>query len=205
MKIDEFFPLKYIINLDERPDRLKLANEEFKKIGIKPERFSAIKNENGAIGCYLSHLNILREALYRDENVIIFEDDVELADNYKDVVESALDEIQDLEFDMIFFGGNILRPAYQVTKHLAKLTHCQSTHNYCVNKKFLPQLVPFLEYNQFIIDVLYAENVVTQKNCYITVPMVAIQRTDFSSIEKQTMSYDIPIARYNQFLVKKEF
>lgn len=205
MKIDEFFPLQYLINLDERDDRLELANKEFEKIGIKPERFSAIKRDNGAEGCYLSHLNILKMAEARGENLLIFEDDVQFCDGAKEIIESAIDELKDKDFVLFYLGGNILRPAYQTDKHLARLTHCQSTHSICYNGKYIPQIIEFLEHNQFILDVLFSEHIIPQTECYITVPMTAIQRTDFSSIEKQEMSYDIPIERYNKFLVKKEF
>lgn len=205
MKIDEMFPLQYYVNLDEREDRKELAEKEFDKLGIHPQRFSAIKHKNGAVGCYLSHLNILKIAEAKKENVLIFEDDVQFIGDYNEVINKAMDELDDLDWHMGYFGGNILRPAYQVTPHWAQVSHCQSTHAYFVHKNFVPSLVAFLERNRFILDVLYAEHVVTQKNCYITVPMVAIQRTDFSSIEKQEMSYDIPIERYNKFLVKKEF
>lgn len=205
MIIDDMFPLQYLINLDERPDRLKLANEEFAKIGIKPKRFSAIKRDNGAEGCYLSHLNLLRQAELKGENLAVFEDDVQFCDGAKEIIEDALDELNTKDWLLFYLGGNILRPAYQTDKHLARLNHCQSTHSICYNAKYIPQIIEFLENNQFILDVLFSEYIIPQSECYITVPMVAIQRTDFSSIEKQTMSYDIPIERYNKFLVKKEF
>jgi hypothetical protein len=105
---------------------------------------------------------------------------------------------------MVYFGGNVLKPFYQITDHLAKLTHCQSTHAYAINKHFVGGLVDWLENNQtYIIDVLYAEKVVPYNNCFITIPMLAIQRPDYSDIEKQNMTYDIPIQRYNKFLVRR--
>jgi hypothetical protein len=204
MKIDELFPLQYLINLDERPDRLLLAQNEFSKIEINPKRFSAIKSENGAVGCFFSHLNLLKIANNKNENLLVFEDDVKFCEDAKDIIENALDELQNKDWMLFYLGGNILRPAYQTDKHLARLTHCQSTHAIAYRGKYINQIIEFLESKRNILDVLFAEGIVPMTECYITIPMVAIQRTDFSTIENQIMSYDIPIARFNQFLVRKE-
>ena len=53
----------YYINLEHRIDRKYETIYELKKLGIqKPNRFNAIKNDNGAIGCYMSHLEVLKLA-----------------------------------------------------------------------------------------------------------------------------------------------
>ena len=53
----------YVINLDERNDRLLSYEPELKKIGLDmPRRFSAIKMTPGIVGCGLSHLNCLLDA-----------------------------------------------------------------------------------------------------------------------------------------------
>lgn len=199
------FPLSYCVNLDKRKDRWEKSLLEFSKIKFTPPRFSAIEHPIPAAGCRLSHLTILKEALDKNENVLIFEDDVKFINYGKSIINKALDELINLEWDMIYFGGNILKPFYQIMPHLAKLSHCQSTHAYGVNKKFLTLLVPWLEKNNFTIDVLYADGVIPFHRCYITVPMVAIQRQDYSNIEKKVMSYDVPVSRYNHFLIKKDF
>ena len=70
----------FYINLDERKDRynhfekLKRHNLFLKNIN----RFSAIKNSNGALGCTMSHYNALKiayEKYKNDECIVIFEDD----------------------------------------------------------------------------------------------------------------------------------
>ena len=204
MKLENMFELAYCVNLKERFDRWSLCQEEFDKIHFFPERFDAIKHETPWMGCYLSHLEILKKARQENKNVIIFEDDVEFVNIQDNVIEKALDELYNLDYAMLYLGGNILKPFYQETDHLARLQHCQSTHSYAINKKYLDTIIQFLEKQPYIIDVLYANYVVPQLPSYIIYPMVAIQRTSYSNIEKQEMTYDIPIARYNQFFVKKE-
>ena len=204
MKLIDMFELSYCINLDKREDRWKLSEKEFRKIGFYPERFSAIEHNISWFGCYQSHLKILKQAEKENKNVLIFEDDVEFIESV-DVIEKALDELSIIPWDMIYLGGNILKPFYRETEHLARLTHCQSTHAYGVNKDFLKQLVYSIEHNNFIIDVVLADGVVPYSNAFITVPMVAIQRADYSNIEKTIMDYSVPIARYKHFLSKGKF
>ena len=204
MKISEMFELSFCINLDERTDRWEESKKEFEKINHLPERFSAIKHDNPSFGCFYSHLVILNRAVSENKNVLIFEDDVEfIQDDTLSIIESALEELSNMEWDMLYLGGNILKPFYQVTDHLARLSHCQSTHAYAVNKNFLPTLEEYLRKNVYIIDVMYAEGVIPYTNSYIVYPMIAIQRSSYSDIEKREMTYDIPLERYNKFFVPK--
>ena len=195
MKLNEFFDSVYCINLDSRLDRWTVAQKEFEKIGFIPERYSAIEHETSWRGCYLSHLDILKQARDRKENVLIFEDDVEYINYDEELTTNILNELTLFHWwDMFYLGGNVLKPFYQMSNHLAKLTHCQSTHAYAVNKFFLDRLINWLENNKiFIIDVMYAEGIVPYNNCFITIPMVAIQRTDYSDIEGKDMTTEITI------------
>jgi hypothetical protein len=205
MKLDNMFEMSYVINLNKRPDRLKACEDAWYKLNFYPERFPAIENDNPALGCYLSHLEILRKARDANKNVLIFEDDIEII-NFEDyLAEKAMDELYDLDWCLWYGAGNILKPFYQTTKHLAKLNHCQSTVFYGVNKKYLSWVIDFIEKNNTFIDVIYADGIIPRTNCYITIPMMGIQRTDYSDIEKQIMNYDIPVERYNKNLVVKNW
>ena len=53
----------FYINLDHRTDRKEHVEKELNIIGVNASRFEAIKMENGAIGCSMSHLKILQTAL----------------------------------------------------------------------------------------------------------------------------------------------
>jgi GR25 family glycosyltransferase involved in LPS biosynthesis len=207
MKFDTLFPLQVVINLDKRPDRLKLCMEqEFPVIKIHPLRKPGLIYEktnnkwwNGAIGCMLSHYQILEAAALLDTNVFIFEDDVffigkEQSDfGYKIYMDLSTASVQlnNIEWDMFYIGGNILKPFNQVSSHLAKLNHCQSTVAYGVNKKFLRTLLGYIDLTHINrpIDVIYADSVIPNHNCYISVPMLAIQRDSFSDIEGGEMKY----------------
>ena len=202
MKLDDLFPLIYCINLERRPDRWKESVRQFIKVGLFPQRFKAIENEFPPMGCLKSHITILKEALNQKKSVFIFEDDVQFSDQYDPIVSLALQELPQ-DFAMFYLGGNILKPFYQTTNHLAKLTHCQSTHAYGINIRYLAEIVNFLEYQNFYIDMLYANNIIPALPCYITVPMIATQREDFSDIENQKVNYDYTWERYRSNFVQR--
>lgn len=80
------------VNLDHRKDRLSLITGELEKLGIEAVRTPGIypKDLNiyqeryakmstrppGAIGCYESQLNVMKEALRLNKHAMVFEDDV---------------------------------------------------------------------------------------------------------------------------------
>lgn len=205
MNIDSFFSGIYCINLESRKDRWRSSEKEFKKIGISPSRFSAIFDSYPPRGCLKSHIKLLEQHQKNGGgNVLIFEDDVEFVEDASDIVKEALDEINNIKWDFLYLGGNILKNFYQETKRLARLTHCQSTHAYSINGNFINKVLSILKNEDYFIDLIYSQKIVPFKKCYITVPMVAIQREGYSDIEKGMMNYNIPINRYREHFVPLE-
>ncbi len=105
----------YLINLDRAKERFLAVDEQFQQAGVSYERFSAvdarfldqekyqINNQYtrdfipGEIGCYLSHIKVLRKFLESDNQfAVIVEDDAKLASDYKAILEKALSTYQDL-------------------------------------------------------------------------------------------------------------
>lgn len=200
MKFNELFPLQVVINMDKRPERLEICRkEEFPKLKIKPLRkpgniITLTENPwwNGAIGCMTSHFEVLEAAACLNTSVFIFEDDVSfIGDDTAKELRLACHELDKIDWDMFYMGGNLLKPATQITHHLAKLTHCQSTVAYGVNKKFVKTLLGYIDLKQISrpIDMIYADSVIPKHNCYIAVPMLAIQRDSFSDIEGKEVTY----------------
>lgn len=200
-KFEEMFPLIYIINMDSRPDRLTDSIEEFKKIGLSsivkmPGQIytqASTPQINGAIGCMLSHKLCLENALRQNKNVFIFEDDVQFLphDNLKEIINQCCEELESIDWSLVYFSGNLLRPAFQKSNRLAKLTHAQSTVAYGVKYEFIEKLLSYFPTTTFTepIDMTYANRVIPENNCYITIPMIAIQRKGYSDIELQEVDY----------------
>jgi hypothetical protein len=208
MNLNELFPLCYCTNMDYRPDRWVQAQQEIAKVGIVPQRASGTiwtgtgdTRYNGWIGCGLTHLRCLKLALEQNQNVLMFEDDVLFISDYTNIIPAALDELP--EWDMLYLGGNICRSIFRISSHLGRLTYAQATHAYGVNKTFLPEIIKVLE-SRFgqIIDKIYADEIIPGNRCFITVPMVAVQRTGKSDIEGRDVSYeDWMVQRFNEQLI----
>ncbi len=199
--------IKFLINLDERTDRLQESIVELQKVGFNDViRFPAIKTpQHGMFGCFLSHLYVLGEAKKQKKHVMILEDDVKFLDGFNDILNLALIDLENIDWHMFYLGGNICGPMYPVTKNLAKLTWAQSTHAYCVNYNFIDTLFVNLPlYYGTPLDMIYATKIIPNANCYITLPkMIAVQRKSFSDIEQGVVEYESWMPkRYDQNLVK---
>lgn len=198
MNFKELFPLTAFINLDSRKDRLAQCQEEFKSLGISPFRKSGFVPENisdsysrGVVGCLVSHYQILQAAYLLNQNVFIFEDDVQFINNTKENIDLACDELNNIDWDFFYLGGNLLKSAYKVSPHLARPTWCQSTVSYGINKNFLGKLLSYFDLNNITkpIDLIYTEDVINSCNTFITIPMLTVQRDSFSDIESRNVQY----------------
>lgn len=212
MKLNKLFPLVMYINLDKRKDRKLLAEKEFKKAGISAQRVSGTifngtnnANANGSFGDLLTHVKILKYAKEQKKNVFIFEDDVKFINDYKAIIPLYCDEISQSDWDIAYLGGNILKPMYQISDHVGKLTHSQSTHSYGVKYEFIDTLLNYIPLDRIIpLDVIYAELVIPRHNCYMPIPMLTVQRDDYSDIEGQMANYESYLEqRYWANLVRK--
>jgi hypothetical protein len=84
-------------------------------------------------------------------------------------------------------GGNIDGPCQKVKPHLARLTHCQSVHAYAIRHTIYEKVAPF---DHGDLDLYYCANIIKQHNCFITIPMIAIQGASYSDIQKTDVRYD---------------
>ena len=99
----------YLINLDRATERLKLMELEFNKCNLSYERIAAVDAKKltddlytidnkydrdfvpGEIGCYLSHVNTLKQFLKSPyQFALILEDDAILDSNFKPIIENAI-------------------------------------------------------------------------------------------------------------------
>lgn len=133
----------FYINLDRRTDRRDQFENEAKKMGIEVERFSAIQHSVPALGCTLSHLNVLKLARERNyERVCIFEDDFEFLIN-KDEFSNILSAIPD-DSDVVMLGWYIFESA-PYNEIFGKVLSATTASAYIVNRRFYDVLIHRLE------------------------------------------------------------
>ncbi|WP_416670001.1 glycosyltransferase family 25 protein [Egbenema bharatensis] len=154
----DFFDKAYIINLPERFDRREAMKQELKRLGSveSPEKvifFPAIKPADrgkfpsvGSRGCFLSHLEVLREAKKQKlNNLLIMEDDLSFTRFLIEQQNAIVNELQQLDWDFAYLGhginftqrGESIFQSYSEALTLA--------HFLAVNQTTIAQLVDFLE------------------------------------------------------------
>lgn len=186
----DYFEEAYCINLEERPDRWALMQNEFERLGIqkKVNRFKAIKHQRGSIGCNLSHKKIVEIAKSKNlKNVLIFEDDCEFVSKSLFFLYKSIIALEKKEWDIFFLGGRLKDKAEKIANNLLKanIRGCQS---FAINNKAYDKILGLNPYAyeelgsnkpwMGCFDAWYGENL----NAYIVYPLMTVQRESQSDI-----------------------
>jgi glycosyl transferase family 25 len=204
LKINSLDDIKNIfyINLEHRTDRKEYVESELGKIGIKAKRFNAIKMENGAVGCSLSHLKLLQEAVNNNlPHILIVEDDITFLD--PDLFKTQINKFFELHdsWDVVLLAGNNMPPYENIDETCIKTSRCQTTTGYLVNGHYIKILMQNIKMGltnllnkpddktNFAIDKFWF---ILQQSSkwYLIIPLTVIQREDYSDIEKRVTNYE---------------
>lgn len=197
--LNSFFREVYCINLDRRTDRWEKALVEFNRIELEVKRFPAIDSLNirnptsisdGAYGCALSHLSIIKSCLERNvENVLIFEDDVVIEDAIIDVFVQEIHNFKN--WDMIYFGGYQIIPPKYISNNLFKIKGCYANHAYGINNSMYSKILDICSDVSQPIDVCISK-IQSENNCFLLKDngkSLTYQYPDYSDIEKRFVDY----------------
>jgi hypothetical protein len=194
----------FYINLNSRVDRKIHVERQLDLLGIRDnvKRFNAIHNVNGRIGCSLSHLKCIQMAKEQNmECVLILEDDVLflLPDDFVENVNKFLSNPQN-KWDVLLLAGNNLPPFTTNDEVSIRVTHCQTTTGYIVRKHYYDTLISNIKegvaklmknpehHYYFAID-KYWIHLQKQHRWMLLVPLIVVQRPDYSDIEKRHTDY----------------
>lgn len=191
----------YYINLESRPDRKIHVKKQLTNIGIKAKRFKAIKLTNGALGCSMSHLNLLQTAKRNEwPHILIVEDDILFTDpslfvnQFNKFLESHKD------FDVVLIGGNNVPPFEIIDDTCVKVSKCQTTTGYLVKSHYYDTLINnfktgieklMVEPQNHVIYAIdkYWFTLQKEDNWFLIIPLTVTQREDYSDIEKRPTNY----------------
>jgi len=202
-------PVMYI-NLDSRTDRKEHVEKELKKIEVnQPERFKAIKLDNGALGCSMSHLKCLEIAKQKDyDYVLICEDDIEFLNPqlFLTQINKFLDS--DINWDVVLIAGNNMLPYKPINDMCIQIYNCQTTTGYIVRKNYydkliqnykegIQNLIKNSDNNEYKIDKHWFK-LQRMDNWYLIIPLSIVQREDYSDIEKKPSNFKNYMLNYNK-------
>lgn len=179
------------INLDKRPDRWRDCQEEFARIGLQVDRFSALVGANGMQGLHMSNQRIFQ--CYAGERILVLEDDVVFCSFFKELYSIMYNELPD-NWDMLYLGGNADRPQVRHSHWLYKAVGILTTHAILYSGRMTQWLannmqVPEVVTRQNTIDVWYANEIQPKFNCFIAYPQIAAQRLGYSDICGMDINY----------------
>lgn len=114
------------VNLDHRKDRLDHMTSELDRIGLhasrfpgllpaqfREEKYSVMRNRTpGAIGCYMSQVGIMKQALELKKHAVVFEDDIIFCHDFNERIEYISKWTESHEWDVIWLGGTFHVPAF---------------------------------------------------------------------------------------------
>jgi glycosyl transferase family 25 len=194
----------FYINLDQREDRRQEMEEGLKEMELfdKSERFPAISHQNGAVGCILSHLEVLKIARERGyNNCLILEDDYDFIIE-KSLLNTILNHFfESIEsYDVLMLGVNL--PQGRLVKDLIiKLDSAQTASSYIINKKYYDLHIELLENSAKMLEKtnnqgLYAADQIWKlfmpiREFFCFTNRVGKQRPSYSDIEKKLVDYNV--------------
>jgi glycosyl transferase family 25 len=193
----EYIDKVVYINLAHRTDRKEQTEKQLMNL-FPPEkivRFEAIKNDNGAIGCTMSHISVLEMAIKENlKNILILEDDIGWETNVINI--SVLTDLMNLRYDVVLLSGYYEK--YD-TKTF-KITSAQTTGAYIVNnlyyqtlltnfKEGLKNLIETNNSSKYAID-RYWKQLQLRHSWYIVIPQICFQIPSYSDIEKKNVNYN---------------
>ena len=190
------------INLERRVDRLHEITEELTKFNLVGERFNAIPNSKGIVGCGYSHLEVLKIAKQRGyKNILILEDDFTFLVP-KEKLEEELTRLfeKEIPFDVCMLAYNLKESETSVHgDFLKRVLSAQTASAYLVNSHYFDTLInlyniaiPLLEKTER--PQIYANDQVWKRLqrkdnwvCFTT--RIGKQRASYSDNENKLVNY----------------
>jgi len=140
----------YYINLNRRTDRRDTIEKELLHSGLDYERFEAIDESPGWLGCSKSHIEVLKLAKKNHlRNVLILEDDFTfLVSDFKQKLKEFFDLGLDYDVLMLTHGSLVGETGPLV----GKVMSAQTTAGYLVNEKYYDTLLQNYEEGLFLLQ-----------------------------------------------------
>lgn len=190
------------INLAHRTDRNEHILQEIGKLCGDPtkiHRIDAIRCDEGALGCSLSHIKALRYALEHERwnRVLVLEDDFTFQEvNLEDRIRSLL--LLNIDVGLLSFNHNRFESIKQ-EGGIHKVLYSQTTSSYVVTRSYIPTLLEnFIEsstdmqhhgkHSENCLDIHWTL-LQPNANWYAIVPAIGYQFDNYSDIERQHASY----------------
>lgn len=193
----------YFINLASRPDRLRETENELARMGISRwSRFDATKDDNGALGCALSHAGLLEGLDDCQPAVMVCEDDIEFLVEPEELRVLLEEFLGNPAIDVLCLAFAVTAKGHAISSRLAVTSNTQTLACYVAKPAAIRLLrTSFYESAQriqegkplgrFAADQHWKK--LQRRRLIFAIPLnrAARQRPSFSDIEGREVSYGV--------------
>lgn len=198
-------PKTFCINLERRPDRKDVMIERFNKANLDVEFVKAVDgrelawteelkhlfrnntygSHRGVIGCALSHYNLWRQLTNsNDDSYLIFEDDVTLADNFKEKLSHAYAQVENNDFDILYLTFTIYNNKLETMKDVMRSNNFPKVIpfdtsfygagniGYIISKSGAKKLLQYVEQNGFNVPCDSIARIMPSVSRFSTIPHI---------------------------------
>lgn len=213
--INDYFDKIYCLNLERNSEKWKKTNTQFKELNINVDRFLGIDGNNitddefdeisnrkisevdssklglienkYALGCLMSHIEIIKEAKSAGyKRILIFEDDVILSDEFSE----RISQINKLNWELLYLGASQFNwSGVKVNNGFYKCSNTLGTFAYAINSNIYDDLLELFETKRKSIDNLLSEYQLKNKQSFVIYPNIVISDVSQSDI-RQSKSLD---------------
>lgn len=195
------------INLDHRTDRKEHLLTELQKWGAPPSiihRISAIQRTPGSLGCGLSHIKALTEALSHSEwkTVLILEDDFTFRSNSSEIntsIHQLLTSHHFFDVGLLSHNPDYIKYRDTAIPSIKKVLFSQTASAYIIRHHYIPKLLQnmkeatydmerFGRRHENCIDI-YWTKLQPKGHWYALFPAIGHQYDNYSDIEQRMTSY----------------
>ena len=193
------------INLAHRIDRNEHIIQEINKLCTDPlkiHRIDAIKHNEGALGCGLSHIKTLEYILEHPEwkTVLILEDDFTFKST---TIEKTINELFQtfpyMDVGLLSYNHTELKCTDTIHPLFKKITYSQTTSSYIIRQSYVPKLLQNMKEStedikkngkrhENCIDI-YWTKLQPEANWIAVYPAIGYQYDNYSDIENRITTY----------------
>lgn len=190
------------INLNKRRDIRDEIEQELNNFGLEYERFEAIDTPNfSAIGCFKSHLSVLKLAKERNyKNILILEDDFMFLVSKEEFEENLSNFFSlNLNWDVCMLSYNLIKSEQLDNNVVNKVIEVQTASGYIVNNHYYDKLIKLYEWalpllEQTRQDWIYVNDQIWKQyqphdNWYYFKTRLGKQRPSYSDLSKVFVNY----------------
>ena len=190
------------INLEHRLDRKRHIESEFRRLCLLGfERFCAVSDQNGALGCAFSHAQVLKDnTLAKEQLLMICEDDCQFIVDRPKIDELIEEFFQDSRLDILCLAYNA-ENGIKISQSLMVTSNTATMSCYVVKAHSLGNVLASIESSiahlsagnpshLFAIDQTWKQ---LQQTQLFAIPSerAAIQLPSFSDIENEYSNYGV--------------